>query len=57
MDPEALYIQLGHLVAEMPVLTIGPVTADTNRWLGRAAHLVEECGDIGDTVGIKSASR
>ena len=40
LDPETLYRQLGHVVAEMPDLT-KPLTPDGHRWLGRAAHLVE----------------
>jgi hypothetical protein len=42
MDAETLYVQLGQLVAEMPDLRgTGPLNADAQRWLGRAAHLVE----------------
>jgi hypothetical protein len=40
-SPEALYLQLGNLVAEMPDLANGPITPEMNRWLGRAAALVE----------------
>jgi hypothetical protein len=43
MDPEALYIQLGCLIEEMPTLTgSDPIGADLHRWLGRATALVEE---------------
>ena len=51
MEPEALYLQLGQLVAEMPNLAgPGPITADINRWLGRAAQLVAVAGDTLDAV-------
>lgn len=47
MDPEALYRQLGQLVADMPrdLSGPGPISADTHHWLGRAAALVEESAD------------
>jgi hypothetical protein len=45
LTPEVLYLQLGQLVAEMPDLAKGSITADMNRWLGRAAALVEATGD------------
>lgn len=42
LDPESLYIHLGRLVETMPDLNRpGPITAETNQWLGRAAVLVE----------------
>jgi hypothetical protein len=40
-----LYCQLGSLVAEMPDLAHGPITAEMNRWMGRAIALVQETGD------------
>ncbi len=43
--PEALYLQLGRLVAEMPDLSIaGAVSDEVNVWLGRAQALVEVAG-------------
>ncbi|GJH28923.1 hypothetical protein [Caballeronia novacaledonica] len=42
LDPESLYVHLGRLVETMPDLKgPGPITADTNQWLGRAAVLIE----------------
>ncbi|MGN7100197.1 phosphatidylserine/phosphatidylglycerophosphate/cardiolipin synthase family protein [Ralstonia holmesii] len=42
LDPESLYVHLGRLVETMPNLNRpGPVTTETNQWLGRAAALVE----------------
>ncbi len=41
LTPEAIYQQLGSLVAEMPDLAHGPITPEMNRWLGRATLLVE----------------
>ena len=49
LTPEALYFQLGSLVDEMPDLANGPITPEMNRWLGRAAALVETMGDQAST--------
>ena len=57
LTPEALYLQLGSLVAEMPDLTSGPITPEMNRWLGRAAALVELTGDLANTVNLKVTSQ
>ena len=48
MDPEVLYRELGQLVAEIPGDFSGsaPISAETHRWLGRAAPLIAE------TVGL-----
>src|SRR5438132_807897 len=41
MDDEALYLQLGQLVSEMPDLrSEGPLPTETLRWLGRVSHLI-----------------
>jgi hypothetical protein len=45
------------LVAEMPDLARGPITPETNRWLGRAAALVELTGDTANFVSLKVASQ
>jgi hypothetical protein len=42
LTPEALYLQLGSLVAEMPDLTNGPITPEMNQWLGRAIALIKQ---------------
>jgi hypothetical protein len=44
LTPEALYPQLGSLIAEMPDLAHGPITPAMNQWLGRAVALVEATG-------------
>jgi hypothetical protein len=54
--PEALYLQLGQLVAEMPDLTNAPITQDLNQWLGRASALVKEVGNLADVVAINVAA-
>jgi len=57
MDPQALYVQLGNLVAEMPYLGgTGPITPEMNRWLGRAAILVEAAGMSVDLASLRLAS-
>jgi hypothetical protein len=56
MDPESLYLQLGQLISEMPDL--GPaarITPDVNRWLGRAAQLVQETGAVVDHIAFTLA--
>ncbi|AIV49889.1 hypothetical protein X899_2456 [Burkholderia pseudomallei TSV 25] len=58
LDPESLYVQLGRLVETTPDLTRpGPISAETNQWLGRAAALVEASGDLGDLVTLKVAAQ
>ena len=55
LTPEALYFQLGSLVAEMPDLAHGPITPAMNQWLGRAVALVEATGNVSDTIALKTA--
>jgi hypothetical protein len=56
LSPEAFYLQLRQLVDEMPDLAAGPITRDTNEWLGRAMALVEATGDMTDIVPMKVAA-
>ncbi len=61
LDPEALYRQLGQLVAEAPNLAgPGPITPELHRWLGRAGALIEEGGqdplEIMDRISFNTAS-
>ena len=42
LTPEAFYLQLGGLVAEMPDLANGPITPEVNRWLARATALISQ---------------
>lgn len=56
LSPEALYLLLGQLVAEMPDLQIAPITPDVNQWLGRAAALVSETGNIADSIAVNVAA-
>ncbi len=57
LSPEALYQQLGSLIAEMPDLTQGPITPEINRWLGRATALVELTGDKANWITLKVAAQ
>lgn len=52
MDPEALYRELGQLLAETPgdLAGPGPISADTHRWLGRTAALLAETVEKLDTI-------
>jgi hypothetical protein len=52
--PEAIYLQLGQLVAEMPDLATGPITPEMNEWMGRAVALVELVDRL-DTIPLKVA--
>jgi hypothetical protein len=53
LDPESLYVHLGRLVETMPDLNRpGPITTETNQWLGRAAVLIEVA--FGQTVDLIS---
>jgi len=54
IDPESLYRQLGQLVAETPDNLAGPgaITADTHRWLGRAAALIGESVTSSDSLSL-----
>jgi len=57
MDPESLYLQLGQLIAEMPVLNVAtPITPEINRWLGRAVQLIKATGNAMDVISISVAS-
>lgn len=55
IDPEALYLQLGRLVASMPELRgKGPITPKINQWLGRAVALVEaSAADKADIITLR----
>ncbi|WP_088507208.1 hypothetical protein [Burkholderia ubonensis] len=58
LDPESLYVHLGRLVETMPDLNRpGPVSTETNQWLGRAAALVEAVfGQSVDLISFKLAA-
>jgi len=56
--PEALYLQLGRLITEMPDLTAaGPISAETNKWLGRGAALMELAGIGVDHIQFSVAAQ
>ncbi len=57
LTPEALYLQLGQLIAEMPDLANGPITADVNRWWGRAAALLGATNDIHGEITVRNAAQ
>jgi hypothetical protein len=52
LTPEALYLHLRNLVAEMPDLAHGAITPETRKWLGRATALVELMGDQVETIKL-----
>lgn len=57
LDPEALYHQLGHLVANMPDLRVEDYSSPANLlWLGRATVLVEAASGLAEKVQIAAAS-
>src|SRR5262245_197199 len=53
---EALYVQLGHLLTEIPDLAEGAITAETERWLERAVSLVESSGSLADALQLGVAA-
>jgi hypothetical protein len=59
LNPESLYRQLGRLLEEMPGLANwgagagGTLTDEAHRWLGRADALVQETGDVRDSVEFR----
>ncbi|MDZ4320218.1 MAG: hypothetical protein U1A07_15490 [Phenylobacterium sp.] len=56
MTPEALYLQLGRLVADMPDLSApGAVTNEANVWLGRVGALIDHCSDLTDRISFQLA--
>jgi hypothetical protein len=44
LTPEALYVQLGQLAADVPDLHAHPMSPDGRRWLGHLVVLVEAVG-------------
>lgn len=59
MEPDRLYHELGYLIAEMPnMYTDDWQTPAGQRWLGRAAALVEQGGNLADiatfTVAVEN---
>jgi hypothetical protein len=55
--PEALYLQIGQLVASIPdFANAAGITHEMNQWLARATVLVEQTGDISDYAGLKVIS-
>jgi hypothetical protein len=54
IDPESLYIQLGHLLASVPdFMEPGPLSPETEHWLARAYALVAAAGDPIDTAEMR----
>jgi hypothetical protein len=56
LTPEALYYQLGSLVAEIPELAADPTTPEANQWIERAAMLVEMAGGLADKIQLRVAT-
>lgn len=55
-DPDRLYHELGYLIAAMPDMTTNEwQTPEGQRWLGRAAALLEQTGSLTDTVEFNIA--
>ena len=57
LTPEAIYLRLGALVAEMPDLAQGPITPEVNRWLGQVTPLVELNCDTATAINLKVAAQ
>jgi hypothetical protein len=52
---ERLYFDLGRLIADMPELDRGEVTADMRRWLASAHALVRSSGSLADALQLAVA--
>lgn len=53
IDPETLYLQLGHLVATMPDFESSAYDgAEVHRWLGRVSALLERSGQRADATAL-----
>ena len=59
LTPEAIYMRLGQLIAEMPELATPGMTPETQLWLGRVIALIEKmgAGGISDAVEITVATK
>jgi len=58
MSPEALYMQMGQLIAEMPNFVISrQLTPEKQLWLGRAVALVEAGGSTLDAIELMDAAK
>jgi len=55
ISPEALYRELGALLAEMPNLVQTFQSPETDRWLARTYALVEVSGDAAETERFRNA--
>ena len=55
LTPEALYLQLGQLLAEMPNFDEYPLSKETHLWLGRAFALLEQTQVTADASSFKEA--
>lgn len=57
IDPDRLYHDLGFLIAEMPDMNTNQwQTPEGQRWLGRAAALIEQGGNLMDTATFNLAT-
>jgi hypothetical protein len=57
MEPDRLYHELGYLIAGMPDMNTNQwQTAEGQRWLGRAAALIEQGGNLMDTATFNHAA-
>ncbi len=55
VDPETLYRQLGRLIETMPDLNPYPLSPDAQQWLGRADALMNQSGDVSDSLDWRVA--
>jgi|tagenome__1003787_1003787.scaffolds.fasta_scaffold20833182_1 hypothetical protein len=55
LRPEKLYFELGRLIAEMPELASGPITAEVQRWLASADALIKSSGSLTEALQLTVA--
>ena len=55
LDPETYYHHLGRIIETMPKDLRPPHSPEAHRWLGQADALVNQSGDVRDTVDWRTA--
>jgi hypothetical protein len=56
LTSDALYLQLGQLMAEMPDFAGEPITPQSEQWIERAGALLESSGSLADMLQLRVAA-
>ena len=57
LDSQAIYVQLGRLVEQMPELGSGPPTQEVQIWLGRLHAILTQTESLSDIVNLNIATK